>query len=91
MSPAAPRGAPGLGHQPGGTRGGAPGLLQRTEPVLVAHLCLVPHQGGGGGGDSVAAKGHGGQARLRPRFRLLISGILLSLPNPAWANLSKWE
>ena len=28
----------------------------------------------------------GGQARLRPRFRLLISGILLSLPSPAWAD-----
>ena len=27
-----------------------------------------------------------GQARLRSRFRLLISGILPSLPNPAWTG-----
>ena len=32
------------------------------------------------------------RARLRSRFRLLISGILLSLPNPAWegGNLAEW-
>ena len=34
----------------------------------------------------------GGVARLRPRFSLLMTGILLSLANPAWAggNLAEW-